>query len=181
MARERPIMAILPIITAPDPRLKVKAKPVKSVGERERRLMADMLETMYQAPGIGLAAPQVGHALRVLVVDCARDGEKPQPLALANPQLLWTSDEIITVSEGCLSLPEHYADVARPAEIKVRYIDRENEVRELHAKGLLATCIQHEMDHLEGVLFVDRISALKRGIILRKLAKTKRQKAPVPA
>jgi len=174
-------MATLPIITAPDPRLKVKAKPVKSVGERERRLMADMLETMYQAPGIGLAAPQVGHALRILVVDCARDGEKPQPLALANPQLLWASDEIMTVSEGCLSLPEHYADVARPAEIKVRYLDRENEVRELHAKGLLATCIQHEMDHLEGVLFVDHISALKRGIILRKLAKAKRQKAPVPA
>src|SRR5277367_2312150 len=174
-------MAILPIITAPDPRLKVKAKPVKSVGERERRLMADMLETMYQAPGIGLAAPQVGHAQRIIVVDCARDGEKPQPLALANPEILWRSDEVITVSEGCLSLPEHYADVARPAEIRVRYVDRENEVRELHAKGLLATCIQHEMDHLEGVLFVDHISALKRSMILRKLTKAKRQKAPVPA
>jgi peptide deformylase len=181
MAREDPIMAILPIITAPDPRLKVRAKPVKSVGERERRLIADMLETMYQAPGIGLAAPQVGEALRIIVLDCARDGEKPQPMALANPEILWQSDEIITVSEGCLSLPEHYADVARPAEIKVRFLDRQNEVREVHAKGLLATCIQHEMDHLEGVLFVDHISALKRGIILRKLTKSKRQKAPVPA
>ena len=174
-------MAILPIITAPDPRLKLKAKPVAKVDDRLRRLMRDMLETMYDAPGIGLAAPQVGQALRVIVVDCAREGEPPQPYKLANPDLLWQSDEVMTVNEGCLSLPEHYADVARPAEIKVRYIDEENEIRELHAKGLLATCIQHEMDHLEGVLFVDHISSLKRGIILRKLAKAKRQKIPVPA
>ncbi|HXQ49707.1 MAG TPA: peptide deformylase [Stellaceae bacterium] len=174
-------MAVLPIITAPDPRLKLKAKTVTRVDERVRRLMADMLETMYEAPGIGLAAPQVGQALRVIVVDCARDGEKPAPYKLANPQILWRSDQIITVQEGCLSLPEHYADVARPAEIKLRYLDENNEIRELNAKGLLATCIQHEMDHLEGVLFVDHISSLKRGIILRKLAKAKRQKAPVPA
>ena len=174
-------MAVLPIITAPDPRLKLKAKTVTRVDERVRRLMADMLETMYEAPGIGLAAPQVGQALRVIVVDCARDGEKPAPYKLANPEILWRSDQIITVQEGCLSLPEHYADVARPAEIKLRYLDENNEIRELNAKGLLATCIQHEMDHLEGVLFVDHISSLKRGIILRKLAKAKRQKAPVPA
>ena len=174
-------MALLPIIVAPDPRLKVKAKAVTRVDDRMRRLMDDMLETMYEAPGIGLAAPQVGKALRVIVVDCARDGELPQPLRIANPEILWRSDEIISVSEGCLSLPEHYADVARPAAIKLRYLDHENEIRELDAKGLLATCIQHEMDHLEGVLFVDHISSLKRGIILRKLAKAKRQKAPVPA
>jgi peptide deformylase len=174
-------MANLPIITAPDPRLKLKAKPVAKVDDRVRRLMRDMLETMYAAPGIGLAAPQVGQALRVIVVDCAREGEPPQPYKLANPELLWQSDEVMTVNEGCLSLPEHYADVARPAEIKVRYLDEENEIRELHATGLLATCIQHEMDHLEGVLFVDHISSLKRGIILRKLAKAKRQKTPVPA
>jgi peptide deformylase len=174
-------MALLPIIVAPDPRLKLKAKAVARVDDRVRRLMDDMLETMYEAPGIGLAAPQVGKALRVIVVDCARDGEPPQPLRIANPEILWRSDEIISVSEGCLSLPEHYADVARPAAIKLRYLDHENEIRELDAKGLLATCIQHEMDHLEGVLFVDRISSLKRGIILRKLAKAKRQKTPVPA
>jgi len=174
-------MAKLSIITAPDPRLKVKAKPVAKVDANVRRLMADMLETMYAAPGIGLAAPQVGRALRVIVVDCARDGEKPQPYKLANPEILWQSAELMTVNEGCLSLPEHYADVARPAEITVRYLDEENEIRELDAKGLLATCIQHEMDHLEGVLFVDHISPLKRGIILRKLAKAKRQKTPVPA
>jgi len=174
-------MAILPIITAPDPRLKVRAKPVAKVDDKVRRFMADMLETMYKAPGIGLAAPQVGAALQVIVVDCARDGEKPQPVKLANPQILWRSDERITVNEGCLSLPEHYADVERPAAIRVRFLDEENELRELEAKGLLATCIQHEMDHLQGVLFVDHISPLKRNIILRKLAKSKRQKVPVPA
>ena len=174
-------MAILPIIVAPDPRLKLRAKPVSRVDSRVRRLMDDMLETMYEAPGIGLAAPQVGQALKVIVVDCARDGEKPQPLRIANPEILWASDELLTVNEGCLSLPEHYADVERPTAIKLRYLDEQNEIRELDAKGLLATCIQHEMDHLEGVLFVDHISSLKRGIILRKLAKAKRQKAPVPA
>lgn len=174
-------MAILPIITAPDPRLKVRARAVTKVDDRIRRLMDDMLATMYEAPGIGLAAPQVGQTLRVIVVDCAREGEAPQPLKLANPELVWASEDLLTVNEGCLSLPEHYADVARPSEIKLRYIDEQNEIRELHAEGLLATCIQHEMDHLEGVLFVDHISSLKRGIILRKLAKAKRQKSPVPA
>ena len=174
-------MAILPIIIAPDPRLKVRARAVTKVDDRIRRLMNDMLATMYEAPGIGLAAPQVGQTLRVIVVDCAREGEAPQPLKLANPELVWASEDLLTVNEGCLSLPEHYADVARPSEIKLRYIDEQNEIRELHAEGLLATCIQHEMDHLEGVLFVDHISSLKRGIILRKLAKAKRQKSPVPA
>ena len=174
-------MAILPIIVAPDPRLKLRAKAVARVDSRVRRLMDDMLETMYEAPGIGLAAPQVGQALKVIVVDCARDGEQAQPLRIANPEILWASDELLTVNEGCLSLPEHYADVARPTAIKLRYLDEQNEIRELDAEGLLATCIQHEMDHLEGVLFVDHISSLKRGIILRKLSKAKRQKAPVPA
>ncbi|HKX09362.1 MAG TPA: peptide deformylase [Stellaceae bacterium] len=173
-------MSILPIITAPDPRLKLKAKPVKAVDDQVRRLMDDMLETMYLAPGIGLAAPQVGVLRRVLVLDVAGDGDKPAPLKMANPEILWKSEDLATYSEGCLSLPEHYADVTRPAEIKVRYLDDQNEARELHAKGLLATVIQHEMDHLEGTLFVDHISSLKRGIILRKLAKAKRQ-AEVPA
>jgi peptide deformylase len=174
-------MAILPIIVAPDPRLAKKAKPVAKVDDSVRRLMDDMLETMYQAPGIGLAAPQVGQLKRVIVVDCAKADEKPQPYKMANPEILWQSEELLVNNEGCLSLPEHYADVARPAEVKVRYLDEQNEIRELHAKGLLATCIQHEMDHLEGTLFVDHISALKRNIILRKLQKTKRQKAPEPA
>jgi len=171
-------MAILPIITAPDPRLKLRAKPVATVDDEIRRLMDDMLETMYLAPGIGLAAPQVGVAKRVLVVDVAGEDQQRNPLRMANPEILWRSEELATYSEGCLSLPEHYADVSRSAEIKVRYLDYQNEVRELHATGLLATCIQHEMDHLEGVLFVDHISSLKRNIILRKLTKAKRQAVP---
>jgi peptide deformylase len=143
--------------------------------------MDDMLETMHQAIGIGLAAPQVGVAKRVIVLDVARDGEKPQPVMLANPEILWRSPELTTGSEGCLSLPEHYAEVTRPAEIGLRYLDYQNEIRETEAAGLLATCIQHEIDHLDGVLFVDHISLVKRGIILRKLAKSKRSRAPVPA
>ena len=174
-------MALLPIITAPDPRLKIKAKPVARVDAKVRRLMDDMLETMYHAIGIGLAAPQVGAAQRVLVIDVAREGEKPQPMRIANPEILWRSEETMIANEGCLSLPEHYADVTRPAEIKLRYLDHENEIREMAAQGLLATVIQHEMDHLQGVLFVDHISPLKRNIILRKLAKSKRLAEPEPA
>jgi peptide deformylase len=175
-------MALLPVLIAPDPRLKLKAKPVVKVDPTIRRLMDDMLETMYVAPGIGLAAPQVGHALRIIVADVARDeDEEKQPLRMANPEILWRSDTLATYNEGCLSLPEHYADVTRPAAIRVRYIDHENEIREMDAEGLLATVIQHEMDHLEGVLFVDRISPLKRNIILRKLAKSKRLAVPTPA
>jgi peptide deformylase len=174
-------MALLEVLTAPDPRLKLKARRVMAVDADVRQLMDDMLETMYLAPGIGLAAPQVGRALRVIVVDCPSEGEPPTPYKMANPELIWQSEELATYSEGCLSLPEHYADVSRPARIKVRYLDEQNEIRELEADGLLATCIQHEMDHLEGVLFVDHISALKRNIILRKLTKAKRQKTPVPA
>ena len=136
-------MAQLSIITAPDPRLKIKAQPVPAVDANVRRLMDDMLETMYQAIGIGLAAPQVGQGSRVIVLDVAREGEKPQPLKLANPEILWRSPELATFSEGCLSLPEHYADVTRPAEVRLRYLDEENEIREMHAKGLLATCVQH--------------------------------------
>jgi peptide deformylase len=146
-----------------------------------RRLMDDMLETMYHSIGIGLAAPQVGAAQRVLVVDVAREGEPPQPMRIANPEILWHSDETMLNNEGCLSLPEHYADVARPAAIRLRYLDHENEIREIEAKGLLATCLQHEIDHLDGVLFVDHISALKRGMILRKLAKSKRSRTLQPA
>jgi peptide deformylase len=174
-------MALLPIITAPDPRLKIKARPVPAVDAKVRRLMDDMLESMYRAIGIGLAAPQVGVAQRVIVVDVAREGEKPAPLRLANPEILWRSDDEMIANEGCLSLPEHYADVTRAAAIRLRYLDHENEIREIEAKGLLATCLQHEIDHLDGVLFVDHISSLKRGMILRKLSKAKRSRALAPA
>jgi peptide deformylase len=136
--------------------------------------MDDMLETMYAAIGVGLAAPQVGQSSRVIVLDIARDGEKPQPMKLANPEIIWRSSELTTGSEGCLSLPEHYADVSRPERIRLRYVDYQNEIREVEASGLLATCLQHEIDHLDGVLFVDHLSSLKRGMILRKLAKAKR-------
>ncbi|MGH7045205.1 MAG: peptide deformylase [Stellaceae bacterium] len=174
-------MALLPIITAPDPRLKIKARPVPLVDDEVRQLMDDMLATMRQAIGIGLAAPQVGVAKRVIVVDVARDGEPPQPMMLANPEILWRSSELMTGSEGCLSLPEHYAEVTRPEKIRLRYLDYQDEVREIDASGLLATCIQHEVDHLDGVLFVDHISMVKRGMILRKLAKAKRSRTPVAA
>ncbi|HXU58678.1 MAG TPA: peptide deformylase [Verrucomicrobiae bacterium] len=167
-------MAKLDIIIAPDPRLKLKCKPVAKVDAKVARLMDDMLETMYAAPGIGLAAPQVGVTQRIIVLDVAREDEKPAPIKMANPELVWVSDEDVTYNEGCLSLPEHYADVARPKAIRVRYLDHQNEIRELAAEGLLATCIQHEMDHLDGVLFVDHITALKRNIILRKLLKAKK-------
>ena len=171
-------MAVLPIIIAPDPRLKLRCKLVLAVDDDIRRLMDDMLETMYLAPGIGLAAPQVGVAMRVIVVDVSRKDEPRAPLRLANPELIAESEDMAVYEEGCLSLPDHYAEVARPIAARVRYLDHENEIREIEAEGLLATCIQHEMDHLEGTLFVDRISSLKRNIILRKLTKSKRLAVP---
>ena len=167
-------MARLPILIAPDPRLKVKAKPVDGVDAAVRQLMDDMLETMYAAPGIGLAAPQVGVASRVLVLDLAREGEPRQPFRMANPTLLWVSEEENTYDEGCLSVPEQYAEVVRPARINVRYVDEQNEIRVLDADGMLATVIQHEMDHLDGILFIDHLTNLKRNMILRKLVKARK-------
>ncbi len=170
-------MAVLPIVTAPDPRLKVRCEPVESVDAAIAKTMDDMLETMYLAPGIGLAAPQVGITKRILVVDVSpKDGPR-DPIRMANPEILWHSDDLATYEEGCLSLPEQFADVERPARIKVRYLDQDNTEQVLDADGLLATCIQHEMDHLDGVIFVDHISSLKRRMILRKLTKLKKQEA----
>jgi peptide deformylase len=169
------VMAILEIIVAPDPRLKYKAKPVAIVNESVRKLMADMVETMHLAPGIGLASVQVGDLRRVIVVDVSDPNKDREPICMANPELVWTSDEEHFHEEGCLSLPEQYVEIKRPEAIRVRYLDETAEMRELEADGLLAICIQHEMDHLDGVLFVDYISSLKRGIILRKLAKVKKQ------
>jgi peptide deformylase len=170
-------MARLPIVIAPSPVLKAKAKPVQAVDDDLRRLLDDMLETMYEAPGIGLSANQVGLLQRVVVLDVARANEKPSPLKLINPEILWRSDELSTYNEGCLSLPDYYADVVRPAEIRFRYQDEHGHRQELSAGGLLATCVQHEIDHLDGVLFVDHLSALKRNMILRKLAKAQKAKA----
>lgn len=167
-------MALLDIIVAPDPRLKKKSAPVERVDAATARLMADMLETMYDAPGVGLAAPQVGVSKRIIVVDPAREGEEPRPLKMANPEITWASAETKEQEEGCLSLPEEYQNVTRPAQIKVRYLDEQNEIRTLDADGLLAVIIQHEMDHLEGVLFVDHLSALKRNMIIKRLTKAKK-------
>jgi peptide deformylase len=167
-------MAILPIIVAPDPRLKLTCAPVAKVDAKVARLMDDMLETMYAAPGIGLAAPQVGALKRVIVIDAAKPDEKPRPIRLANPELVATSEELKSWDEGCLSLPEHYAEVVRPSRVAVRYLDEHNRKQEVEADGVLAVCLQHEMDHLDGILFVDHVSALKRNMILRKLRKAKK-------
>jgi peptide deformylase len=168
-------MAVLSILTAPDARLKEPARPVERIDERVLALVDAMLETMYDAPGIGLAAPQVGVGLRVFVADVSAKEEPPSPLVLINPAIVWRSEELVVAEEGCLSLPEHYGEVTRPAEVVMRHRDREGSLREIRAAGLLARCLQHEQDHLDGILFIDHLSMLRRNMILRKLAKARRQ------
>jgi peptide deformylase len=168
-------MAALTILTAPDPALKTVSKPVAAVTDAERALMKDMLETMYRNFGIGLAGIQVGVPKRILVMDLADEGEKPSPRFFVNPVITWTSEETALYNEGCLSVPEHYADVERPAKCRVSFLDYDGTAREIEAEGLLATCLQHEMDHLDGILFIDRISDLKRKMILKKLTKAQRE------
>ena len=170
-------MAKRTIILAPDSRLKQTSAPVGRVDAEVRRLMDDMLETMYAAVGVGLAAPQVGVLKRVIVLDVARDGEEPKPLLLADPEIVEASDDDATFEEGCLSLPKHYAEVVRPKTVTVRYRDENDKVRDVTAEGILSTVLQHEIDPLDGVLFVDHISALKRNMILRKLIKLKKSQA----
>jgi peptide deformylase len=201
-------MALLPIVTVPDKRLKVKSTPVTVVDDALRQLMDDMLETMYAAPGIGLSAIQVDVPKRLVVVDVAKDGpdngsisgsnhgpnngptngpnngtngsdktSERDPIFMVNPEIIAQSDELINYDEGCLSLPEQYAEVLRPEHIKVRYLDYHGAKQVTEASGLLSRCIQHELDHLEGILFVDHISTLKRNMIIRRLSKLKRQKA----
>lgn len=168
-------MAIRPILVAPDPRLKLKSKPVEGpVTDEHRALMDDMLETMYDAPGIGLAAIQIGEPLRIIVMDLAREGEPKQPRYFVNPEILWAAEEVVPYEEGCLSVPDYYDDVERPARVKLRYLNYQGEQIEEDAEGLYAVCIQHEMDHLEGVLFIDHLSRLKREKALNKLKKAKR-------
>jgi peptide deformylase len=168
-------MAILPIITAPSMKLKATSEAVETVDDGIRKLLEDMLETMYAAPGIGLAAIQVGVPKRAIVVDLGRDAQPDGPLFLVNPKIVWTSDEFLVREEGCLSLPEQYADVVRPSEVKISYVDYDNIKREINVDEILSTCIQHEMDHLEGILFVDHLSAVKRSMIVRRLAKARKQ------
>jgi peptide deformylase len=164
-------MALRDIITLPDPRLRLVSKPVKTVDADIRRLIDDMFGTMYAAPGIGLAAIQVGEPQRVITMDLAKKDDPPEPQVFINPELLWTSDDKSTYEEGCLSIPEYYAEVERPAQVKVKYLDDKGKPQEIEAAGLLATCLQHEIDHLNGVLFIDHISKLKRDRVIKKFIK----------
>jgi peptide deformylase len=169
-------MVIRQILTLPDPILRRVAQPVDAVDDTVRALMDDMLETMYAAPGVGLAAVQVGLARRVIVADCAAKGEEPEPLRLVNPEIVWVSDEMSEHEEGCLSIPEVYEMVERPERCRVRYLDETGTLQERDCAGLLATCIQHEVDHLNGVLFIDHISRLKRDRITRRFIKAAKER-----
>ena len=171
-------MTIRPILIHPDPRLKKPAEPVGEITEDLRSLADDMLETMYDAPGIGLAAPQIGVLQRMLVMDCVKEeGVAPRPLVLINPCITWASEELTIYEEGCLSIPEQYADVARPAEVEVSWTDADGGSRSERFDGLWATCVQHEIDHLDGKLFIDYLKPLKRQMITRKMVKLKREMA----
>ena len=164
-------MAIREILTVPHPVLKQVSQPVDKVDDALRALMDDMLETMYDAPGIGLAAVQIGVPKRVIVMDLSREGEDKAPQFFVNPEILWKSDELAPYEEGCLSVPEIYDEVERPARVKLRYLNYQGEQVEEDAEGLYAVCIQHEMDHLEGVLFIDYLSRLKREQAVKKVKK----------
>jgi peptide deformylase len=164
-------MTIKPLIILPDPILRQVSSPLEAIGDEARRLADDMLETMYDAPGIGLAAIQIGVARRMLVLDVSKDDEEKKPLVFINPEIVKSSDTRSVYEEGCLSIPDYYAEVERPAEITVRYLDRDGKEQTVDAVGLLATCLQHEIDHLNGVLFIDHISKLKRDMVIRKFTK----------
>ncbi len=170
-------MAIRPILTVPDPVLKQVSKRVDVVTDETRALMDDMLETMYAAPGVGLAAVQVGVPQRVIVMDLAKEGEKPEPRYFVNPEILETIDETQTYEEGCLSVPDFYDEVERPKRVKLRYQNYQGEKIEEWAEGMYAVCIQHEMDHLQGTLFIDHLSRLKRSYAINKVKKAKKKDA----
>jgi peptide deformylase len=174
-------MSLRPIITLPDLRLRRVCAPVAAVDDSIRALMDDMLETMYEAPGIGLAAIQIAVEQRVIVMDVAKrkdDAASAEPLCLANPEVLWASEELSSYEEGCLSIPDFYEEVLRPSRVRVGYLDREGRRQEIEADDILATCLQHEIDHLNGVLFIDHISRLKRERIVKKFSKAAKHEAP---
>ena len=164
-------MALRPIIILPDPKLRLVCERVERVDAALKKLMDDMIETMHDAPGVGLAAIQIAEPIRLVVIDVARKEEPPNPQVFVNPEVVWSSDERSTYEEGCLSIPEYYAEVERPASVRARYLDREGETCEILAEGLLATVLQHEIDHLDGVLFIDHISKLKRDRVIKKFQK----------
>ncbi len=170
-------MALHPILVIPEARLRQTAEPVAAVDDAVRRLADDMLETMYKAPGIGLAAPQIGVMRRVVVLDVAKrasEGAEPAPMVFVNPEIVWASAERSTYEEGCLSIPDYYEEVERPAVVRVAYLDRDGRPGEVEAEGILAVCLQHEIDHLNGVLFIDHISRLKRSRVVKKFEKAAR-------
>src|ERR1700750_2148311 len=171
-------MTVRPILTAPDPRLQAISTDVEVVDDAIRQLVDDMADSMYAADGIGLAAVQIGVPKRVLVIDLDQKEGKKNPRAYINPKITWTSDEVAVFEEGCLSVPEIWDDVERPARIKPEYLDRDGNKQQREADGMLATCLQHEMNHLNGVLFIDHLSRLKRSMVIKKLTKAKKLKEP---
>ncbi len=168
-------MSVLEILKEPDSILRKKSKEVEKVDNKIQRLMDDMLETMYQAPGIGLAAPQVGILKRVIVIDLSKGDTPKNPLYIVNPKIIWKSEDVISREEGCLSIPGHFAEVTRPSKCKVEYLDYNGKLNQLDADDLLATCIQHEIDHCDGILFIDYLSKLKKDMIIKKLIKAKKE------
>ena len=168
-------MAKKQILVIPDPLLRKVSEPVNSVNKEVKNLMDDMLETMYAAPGIGLAAVQIGVLKRIIVIDLSKDGEKKNPLFIVNPEITFKSNELISYEEGCLSIPNQFAEVKRPSSCKVNFLDYNGKKKEINANGLLATCIQHEVDHLDGILFIDHLSKLKKDLILKKTKKQKKE------
>ncbi len=166
-----PIMAVREIIKLPDKRLRLNSEPVKRIDAGIHKLVDDLFETMYDAPGIGLAAIQIGVAKRVFTTDLSKKEDDLEPLVFINAEITWKSEEKATYEEGCLSIPEYYEEVERPAQVKVKYLDLDGKTHEVEAKGLLAVCLQHEIDHINGVLFIDHISKLKRDRVVKKFAK----------
>ena len=173
-------MAIREIIKLPDKRLRLISEPVKQIDAGIRKLVDDMFETMYKAPGIGLAAIQLGVAKRVITLDLSKKEDDHEPQVFINPEILWQSEALAKFEEGCLSIPDYYEEVERPAEVKVRYLDLAGKKREIDAKGLLATCLQHEIDHINGVLFIDHLSKLKRDRVIKKFTKAAKSSATKP-
>jgi peptide deformylase len=164
-------MAVRDIIKLPDKRLRLVSEPVKRIDDGIRKLVDDMFDTMYKAPGIGLAAIQIGVPKRVVILDLSKKEDDHKPLVFINPEVTWMSEEKSKYEEGCLSIPEYYEEVERPAKVKVKYLDLDGKAHETEAKGLLATCLQHEIDHINGVLFIDHLSRLKRSLIIKKFTK----------
>ena len=168
-------MAKKKILTIPDPILRKISQPVNKVDKEIKNLMDDMLETMYGAPGIGLAAVQIGILKRVIVIDLSKENEKKNPIFIVNPEIIFKSDDLVSYEEGCLSIPNHFAEIKRPNTCKIKFLNYEGEQKELKADGLLATCIQHEIDHINGVLFIDYLSKLKKDLIIKKLKKQNKE------